>query len=75
MPSIACHVAQAADIAPVKTHIDIDAGLLDRALAVGGHGTKKEAVNAALQAYVAHFALCKLLAQRGKVAWEGEIRE
>ena len=59
---------------PVKTHIDIDAGLLDQALALGRHATKKEAVHAALQAYVAHHGVRKLLALRGKVGWEGNIR-
>ena len=59
----------------MKTHIDIDAELLSRAIAMGRHATKKEAVNTALGEYVARLALRKLLAQRGKVAWEGNIRE
>ena len=60
---------------PVKTHIDIDAQLLARALSMGRHATKREAVNAALREYVARLALRRLLAQRGKVAWDGNIRE
>ena len=59
----------------MKTHIDIDDSLLGRALAMGHHGTKKEAVHAALAEYVARLALRQLLAQRGRVEWDCDLRE
>jgi Arc/MetJ family transcription regulator len=58
---------------PMKTHMDIDAGLLANAMKLGGHRTKREAVETALQRYVRWRARQELLALRGKVKWVGNL--
>ena len=57
----------------MKTHIDIDAQLLTQAMKLGGHRTKREAVEAALRRYVQWRARQELLELRGKIEWEGDL--
>jgi len=60
---------------PMKTHMDIDAELLANAMKLGGHRTKREAVETALQRYVQWRARQELLTLRGKVKWVGDLDE
>ena len=57
----------------MKTHMDIDAELLAAAMKLGGHRTKREAVEMALQRYVRWRARQELLSLRGKIRWEGDL--
>ena len=57
----------------MKTHMDIDAGLLSKAIKLGGHHTKREAVDAALRAYVDLCRRQELLSLRGSIRWEGDL--
>lgn len=57
----------------MATHIELDPGLLEEALALGGFTTKKAAVNAALAEYIRASKRRQLLALRGKVEWSGDL--
>jgi Arc/MetJ family transcription regulator len=57
----------------MATHIELDADLLEEAIALGGFATKKAAVNAALAEYIRSSKRQQLLALRGKVAWTGDL--
>ncbi|MEX0734743.1 MAG: type II toxin-antitoxin system VapB family antitoxin [Steroidobacteraceae bacterium] len=59
----------------MKTHIDLDERLLKEAMRRGRHETKRAAVNAALAAYVNLRKRQELLALRGQVKWEGDLRK
>ncbi len=51
----------------MATNLDIDPRLLDQARKIGGHRTKREAVNAALAEYIAHRRRIELVRARGTV--------
>lgn len=57
----------------MKTHMDIDAELLSEAMKLGGHRTKRAAVETALQRYVQWRARQELLSLRGKIRWVGDL--
>lgn len=58
----------------MRTNIDIDAKLIAKVMKQGGFATKKEAVNAALEALARQQAQKDaLLKLRGKLAWEGDL--
>jgi Arc/MetJ family transcription regulator len=59
----------------VKTHIDLDERLLKEAMRRGRHDTKRAAVNAALIAYVSLRKRQEMLALRGQVRWEGDLKK
>ncbi len=50
----------------MKTHIDLDADLVEYVREKGGYKTKKEAVNAALRRMASRFAARELLAMKGQ---------
>jgi Arc/MetJ family transcription regulator len=53
----------------VKTHIELDDGLLEEVFRMGRFATKKAAVNAALAEYAKMLKRRELLEMQGKVAW------
>ncbi len=57
----------------MKTHLDIDEKLLEQAMKLGGHTTQREAVHAALKAYVRRQIRRELRALAGTVAWQGDL--
>lgn len=52
---------------PLPTNLNIDDQLLDEALKVGGHRTKRETVNEALQEYVQRRRRLELVRLFGKI--------
>jgi Arc/MetJ family transcription regulator len=54
----------------MATNLAIDDRLLDEALEVGGHRTKKETVTEALVEYIQHRKQTKLLALFGKIDFD-----
>ena len=60
----------------MRTNIDIDDKLMAEAMKAGGYSTKKETVEAALRILAQRKrAYSELLALRGKVKWEGDLKE
>jgi Arc/MetJ family transcription regulator len=57
----------------MKTHIELDDGLLAEVFKLGGFSTKKAAVNTALAEYVKMLKRRELLAMRGKIPWEADL--
>ena len=60
-------------ITAMLMHIDLDESLVNEALRLGQHPTKKAAFNAALAGYVRVLKCRELLALRGQVPWEGSL--
>ncbi len=54
----------------MATNLDLDPGLVERALAVSGAPTKKAAVTAALQEFIARREQRKLLELFGTLEWD-----
>jgi len=54
----------------MATNLDIDAALMDEALRIGGHRTKKETVTEALQEYVRRRKQLKVIELFGKVDFD-----
>ena len=59
----------------MKTNIDIDDKLIQLALDLGQHATKKEVVHQALIHYVRRLKQLKMLELQGMVKWEGNLEE
>jgi Arc/MetJ family transcription regulator len=59
----------------MRTNIDINDDLLQRALKFSHLKTKKAVIELALQKYVDHQARMDLLALRGKVQWDGDLEQ
>jgi Arc/MetJ family transcription regulator len=57
----------------VRTNIDIDDELLERARAVAGTTTKKDTVDLALRVLVGRRDRASTLELRGTVAWHGNL--
>lgn len=57
----------------VKTHIELDDGLLEEVFRMGRFSTKKAAVNAALAEYAKLLKRRELLQMQGKVPWSGDL--
>ncbi len=53
----------------MATNLSIDPALIDRALAVSGESTKKDAVTKALQEFIARREQKRLLELFGKLEW------
>lgn len=51
----------------MTTRVEIESKLVNAAKRAGGHSTKKEAVNAALQEYVQRRGQLQILELRGKI--------
>ena len=56
----------------MATNLQIDSGLLERALKVGGHRTKRETVNEALAEYVQYREQLKILDLFGTLDMDSE---
>jgi Arc/MetJ family transcription regulator len=61
--------------ADMRTTLNIDAQALEEAMKASEGRTKTEVVNEALRAFARGKRRKRLLALRGKVAWEGELDE
>lgn len=56
----------------MRTNIDIDDALMEKALQAGPFKTKKDAVEAGLRLLARQAAYRELLKWRGKLQWEGD---
>jgi len=54
-------------VIPVATNLDLNPKLIEQAVRLGGHKSKKEAVNAALDEYVRHRNQLRILDLFGTV--------
>lgn len=54
----------------MATNLDLDDALVEEAKKLGGHRTKREAVNQALAEYVARHQRRRILELRGKLDWD-----
>jgi Arc/MetJ family transcription regulator len=59
----------------MRTNIEIDDRLLRRAMELGGFGTKKAAVEAALQLVVRLDRQSRAIQQLWGIGWEGNLEE
>jgi Arc/MetJ family transcription regulator len=57
----------------MRTNIDIDDNLMEKALKFSGNKTKKEIINTALSEYVKYHMRQKMLSLYGKVTWVGNL--
>lgn len=57
----------------MRTNIDIDDDLMQKALKFSGNKTKKEIINTALNEYVKYQMRQKMLSLYGKVKWVGDL--
>lgn len=57
----------------LATNLQLDDRLIERAMNLGKHKSKKEAVNQALKEYVAHLGQQKILALFGKIDYDPEF--
>jgi Arc/MetJ family transcription regulator len=57
-----------------RTNIDLDEGLVARALLLSGLRTKKELVNMALREFIRKNDQKKILELRGKIQWQGDLK-
>lgn len=51
--------------AALATNLNLDDALIDEAVALGGHASKRDAVNQALREYVAHLKRVRAIRQFG----------
>ena len=59
----------------MRTNIDLDDDLVRQALELSNIKTKKEVVEQALINYIATLKRKELLALKGKVVWEGNLKQ
>jgi Arc/MetJ family transcription regulator len=57
----------------MRTNIDIDDGLMAKAMELSGHKTKRETVEAALELLVRLKSQEAIRAARGKLRWGGNL--
>ena len=57
----------------MKTHVDIDEGVLLEVMRMGKFSSKKTAINTALAEYLRKLKRLDLLAMRGNVPWVGDL--
>lgn len=57
----------------MKTHVEIDAKVLDEIMLMGKFPSKRAAINAALSEYLRRLKRLDLLQMRGKVPWKGDL--
>jgi Arc/MetJ family transcription regulator len=58
----------------MRTNIEIDDDVMREAQRLTGSGTKRETVDLALRELVARHRRLGILALRGRVHWEGDLR-
>ena len=59
----------------MRTNINIDDALLEKAMKISKAKTKKEAVERGLEELIKQAAREDMLALQGKVDWEGDLEE
>jgi Arc/MetJ family transcription regulator len=59
----------------MRTNIELDDALVQQAIRLSGLRTKKEVVREALKNYVAWMKKKELLSLRGRITWEGNLKE
>lgn len=59
----------------MRTNIELDNVLIEKAITLSKLKTKKEVVQAALKNYVAMMKKKELLALKGEITWEGNLNE
>jgi Arc/MetJ family transcription regulator len=59
----------------MRTNIELDDVLVEQALKLSNIKTKREVVEEALKTYVASLKKKQLLGLKGKVVWEGDLRQ
>ena len=59
----------------MRTNIELDDALVSHALKLSKLKTKREVVQEALKNYVAYMKRKELLTLKGRVTWEGNIKE
>jgi len=57
----------------MKTHVDVDAAVLQEVMRIGNFSSKKTAINTALAEYLRKLKRLDLLAMRGNVPWVGDL--
>lgn len=57
----------------MKTHVDIDDGVLHEVMRMGKFPSKRIAINTALAEYLRKLKRLDLLAMRGNVPWVGDL--
>lgn len=57
----------------MKTHVDVDGGVLQEVMRMGKFSSKKTAINTALAEYLRRLKRLDLLAMRGNVPWVGDL--
>jgi Arc/MetJ family transcription regulator len=57
----------------MKTHVDVDAAVLEEIMRMGHFSSKKAAINTALAEYLRKLKRLDLLAMRGNVPWVGDL--
>jgi Arc/MetJ family transcription regulator len=61
------------EAAVMKTHVDVDATVLQEVMRIGNFSSKKTAINTALAEYLRKLKRLDLLAMRGNVPWVGDL--
>lgn len=59
----------------MRTHIELDDTLIEQIIRLGRFGTKKAAVNAALEDYARRLKRDELLKLQGKILWRGDVKK
>ncbi|MEQ9231798.1 MAG: type II toxin-antitoxin system VapB family antitoxin [Cyclobacteriaceae bacterium] len=59
----------------MRTNIDIDDELMQKAMELSGHSTKREVVREALETLVRIKGQHSILKLKGKIKWEGNLSE
>ena len=59
----------------MRTHVELDDVVLGQVMRLGGFASKKEAVNTALAEMANSLKRRALLNLRGKVLWQGDLKE
>lgn len=59
----------------MRTHIELDDTLIEQIIRLGRFGTKKAAVNAALEDYARRLKRDELLKLQGKIRWRGDLKK
>jgi Arc/MetJ family transcription regulator len=59
----------------MRTNIELDDALVNQAIKLSKLKTKREVVQEALKSYVAFMKKKELLNLKGRVTWEGNLRE
>jgi Arc/MetJ family transcription regulator len=59
----------------MRTNIELDDALVQQAIKLSKLKTKKEVVHEALKNYIVSMKKKELLSLRGRVTWEGNLKE